>query len=88
LPTLAISKKRFVGMLTLTAAALSLSSLCFNAYCAYFGLDDVRGIRIVNLAREGSAPTYYSALLLAIAALLLLTIGSVESTDDVRCGRW
>ncbi|MBM3500269.1 MAG: hypothetical protein FJX74_16550 [Armatimonadetes bacterium] len=84
---LRVAVGRVTGALVVVMLLLALASLSLDLHRAHAGLQDVPGLRLHDLDEEGNLPTFFSSLLLAFSALLLLCIGFAVADSEAREGR-
>lgn len=89
---LTIPARRVAVVLSLIATFLAIQSIAFRALQYRMGTSNTYWIyqygEMVNINREANIPTWFSATLLLIAALLLLTVALVRRVQQKPALAW
>ncbi len=87
---IALSRHTIVRVLTTTTCLLLIASMAGQIIAYGFGHDSLYGfVRLFYLDTEGNVPTFFSAILLLLASLLLACIASLKkSSQDPYRRHW
>ncbi|HJN15273.1 MAG TPA: hypothetical protein QGH10_07285 [Armatimonadota bacterium] len=69
------------------AFVLCLASLCVNVPTRVLHVENVPFDHLLDVIQEGNIPTYFSTVILALAALLLWVVAAGVGSDDPRGAR-